>query len=130
MDESRLEGLLNGKAHANGHQVATKIESQAATLHRDWATDPRWSGIERSYSAADVVRLRGSVQEEHTLARLRAERLWSLLDSGGDGTALGALTANQPVQQGRPGLQSISLSAWQVPAAATLAGQTYPDQSL
>ena len=56
MDESRLEGMLNGKAHANGHQVATKIESQAATLHRDWATDPRWSDIERPYSAADVVR--------------------------------------------------------------------------
>ena len=56
MDESRLEGMLNGSASPNGHKVVSKIESQAATLHRDWATDPRWSGIERTYSAADVVR--------------------------------------------------------------------------
>ena len=80
MDEGRLEGTLNGSAHLNGtaHQngtgngQATNIESQAAALHRQWATDPRWAGIERTYSAADVVKLRGSVQEEFTLARLGA----------------------------------------------------------
>jgi isocitrate lyase len=130
MDESRLEGVLNGKAHANGHQVATKIESQAATLHRDWVTDPRWSGIERTYSAADVARLRGSVQEEHTLARLGAERLWSLLHEDGYVSSLGALTGNQAVQQVRAGLKAIYLSGWQVAADANLAAQTYPDQSL
>ena len=85
MNDRRLEGTLNGsaRAHTNGHSVASKIEGQAATLHRDWATDPRWAGIERTYSATDVVRLRGSVQEEHTLARLGAERLWSLLQEDG-----------------------------------------------
>src|SRR3984885_12991756 len=130
MDESRLEGMLNGSASPNGHQVATKIESQAATLHRDWATDPRWSDIERTYSAADVVRLRGSVQEEHTLARLGAERLWSLLHEDGYVSSLGALTGNQAVQQVRAGLKAIYLSGWQVAADANLAAQTYPDQSL
>ncbi len=77
-----------------------------------------------------MVRLRGSVQEEHTLARLGAERLWSLLHSGGYINALGALTGNQAVQQVRAGLQAIYLSGWQVAADANLAGQTYPDQSL
>ena len=99
-------------------------------MHREWATDPRWAGIERTYSAADVIRLRGSVQEEHTLARLGAERLWSLLQQGGYVNALGALTGNQAVQQVKAGLQAIYLSGWQVAADANLAGQTYPDQSL
>jgi isocitrate lyase len=106
------------------------MDSQASTLSRQWAADPRWAGIDRTYSAADVVRLRGSVQEEHTLARLGAERLWSLLTSGGYINALGALTGNQAVQQVRAGLQAIYLSGWQVAADANLAGQTYPDQSL
>src|SRR5580700_3805303 len=134
MDESRLEGTLNGSAspngHKNGHKVASTIESQAATLHRDWATDPRWAGIERTYSAADVVRLRGSAQEQHTLARLGAERLWDLLHAGGYVNALGALTGNQAVQQVKAGLKAIYLSGWQVAADANLAAQTYPDQSL
>jgi isocitrate/methylisocitrate lyase len=133
--ERRLEGTLNGTAatgtaHANGHSMASKIESQAASLHQEWATDPRWAGIERTYSAADVVRLRGSVQEEHTLARLGAERLWSLLHQDGYVNTLGALTGNQAVQQVRAGLKAIYLSGWQVAADANLAGQTYPDQSL
>ena len=135
MTERRLEGTLNGTAatgtaHANGHSMASKIESQAASLHQEWATDPRWAGIERTYSAADVVRLRGSVQEEHTLARLGAERLWSLLHQDGYVNTLGALTGNQAVQQVRAGLKAIYLSGWQVAADANLAGQTYPDQSL
>ncbi|MGH3408421.1 MAG: isocitrate lyase [Streptosporangiaceae bacterium] len=106
------------------------MDDQVTAIRRQWATDPRWSGIERTYSAADVVRLRGSVQEDHTLARLGAERLWSLLRSGGYVNALGALTGNQAVQQVRAGLQAIYLSGWQVAADANLAGQTYPDQSL
>ncbi len=138
MDEGRLEGTLNGSAHANGtaHQngtgngQATNIESQAAALHRQWATDPRWAGIERTYSAADVVKLRGSVQEEFTLARLGADRLWALLHEDGYVNTLGAMTGNQAVQQVRAGLKAIYLSGWQVAADANLAGQTYPDQSL
>jgi isocitrate lyase len=107
-----------------------RIEEQAARLSQNWATDPRWSGIERSYTAADVVRLRGSVQEEFTLARLGAERLWSLLQQDGYVNSLGALTGNQAVQQVKAGLRAIYLSGWQVAADANLAGQTYPDQSL
>ncbi len=105
-------------------------DDQAAQLRRQWATDPRWSGIERSYTAADVIRLRGSVTEEHTLARLGAERLWSLLAEDGYVSSLGALTGNQAVQQVRAGLKAIYLSGWQVAADANLAAQTYPDQSL
>jgi isocitrate lyase len=125
--DSRLEGILNG---TGGASRTTTLEDQTAALHRNWATDPRWAGIERTYSAADVIRLRGSVQEEHTLARLGAERLWSLLQDDGYVNALGALTGNQAVQQVRAGLRAIYLSGWQVAADANLAGQTYPDQSL
>jgi isocitrate lyase len=130
MSEPRLEGTQNGKAGSNGRSAARQIDSQAAALHQQWATDPRWSGIERTYSAADVVRLRGSVQEEHTLARIGAERLWTLLHDEPYVNTLGALTGNQAVQQVRAGLKAIYLSGWQVAADANLAGQTYPDQSL
>jgi isocitrate lyase len=99
-------------------------------LQEQWATDPRWAGVERTYSAADVVRLRGSVQEQHTLARLGAERLWTMLHEDGYVATLGALTGNQAVQQVKAGLRAIYLSGWQVAADANLAGQTYPDQSL
>jgi isocitrate lyase len=102
----------------------------AEQLRTDWNTNPRWHGIERSYTAEDVVRLRGTIQEEHTLARLGAERLWELLHTGDYINALGALTGGQAVQQVRAGLQAIYLSGWQVAADANLAGQTYPDQSL
>ena len=122
MSDSRLEGSTTNSG--------TTFDEQVTAIRRQWATDPRWAGIERSYSAADVVALRGSVQEEHTLARLGAERLWSLLHSGGYINSLGALTGNQAVQQVRAGLQAIYLSGWQVAADANLAGQTYPDQSL
>ena len=90
----------------------------------------RWQGIVRPYSRADVERLRGSVQVEHTLARLGAERLWTLLHTQPYVAALGALTGNQAMQQVRAGLQAIYLSGWQVAADANLAGATYPDQSL
>ncbi|WP_028937800.1 isocitrate lyase [Pseudonocardia spinosispora] len=103
---------------------------QTTDLENDWATNPRWAGIERSYTAADVVKLRGSVTEEHTLARLGAERLWTLLHERDYVHALGALTGNQAVQSIRAGLEAIYLSGWQVAADANLAGQTYPDQSL
>ncbi|GEB55489.1 isocitrate lyase [Streptomyces gardneri] len=102
----------------------------AEELARRWATDPRWRGIERTYSAEDVVRLSGSVREEHTLARRGAERLWRQLHELDYVHALGALTGGQAVQQVRAGLQAIYLSGWQVAADANQAGHTYPDQSL
>ncbi|HEX9473540.1 MAG TPA: isocitrate lyase, partial [Steroidobacteraceae bacterium] len=106
------------------------FDDQVAELQQSWAADSRWDGTERTYAAADVVKLRGSVQEENTLARLGAERLWSLLQSEDYVHALGALTGNQAVQQVKAGLKAIYLSGWQVAADANLAAQTYPDQSL
>ncbi len=96
----------------------------------DWETNPRWQGIERPYTMADVERLRGSVRIEYTLARMGAERLWELLHTKDYVAALGALTGNQAVQQVKAGLQAIYLSGWQVAADANLAGEMYPDQSL
>jgi isocitrate lyase len=107
-----------------------RLKGAAEQLQDEWENDPRWAGVERTYSAEDVIRLRGSVQEEHTLARRGAERLWSLLRSEDYVHALGALTGNQAVQQVKAGLQAIYLSGWQVAADANLGGQTYPDQSL
>ena len=99
-------------------------------LTRQWETDARWRGIKRPYTVEDVRRLQGSVQIEYTLARIGAERLWSLLHTEPYVAALGALTGNQAVQQVKAGLQAIYLSGWQVAADANLAGQMYPDQSL
>lgn len=95
-----------------------------------WKTDSRWQGVRRPYTAEDVLRLRGSLPIEHTLARRGAERLWELLHSEGYVAALGALTGNQAVQQVKAGLKAIYLSGWQVAADANLAGEMYPDQSL
>ncbi len=108
-----------------GDQTETADEIRAA-----WENDPRWDGIERTYSAEDVVRLRGSVREESTLARRGAENLWNLLHTEDYIRALGAYTGGQAVQQVRAGLKAIYLSGWQVAADGNLAGQTYPDQSL
>jgi isocitrate lyase len=107
-----------------------RLKGKAEELQRQWDSDPRWTGLKRDYTAEDVIRLRGSVQEEHTLARLGAERLWRLLHEEDYVNALGALTGNQAVQQVRAGLKAIYLSGWQVAADANLGGQTYPDQSL
>jgi isocitrate lyase len=106
------------------------IEEAARQLEDRWSGDSRWSGIERTYAAEDVVRLRGSVVEEHTLAKLGAERLWQLIQADQPVRALGALTGGQAVQMVRAGLEAIYLSGWQVAADANLAGATYPDQSL
>jgi len=102
----------------------------AADLENQWRTDARWSGVSRDYSAEDVIALRGSVGEDHTLARRGAEKLWQLIHDEPWVPALGALTGNQAVQQVRAGLKAIYLSGWQVAADANLSGQTYPDQSL
>jgi len=99
-------------------------------LEKSWATDPRWQGIARPYSAKDVVRLRGTVHIEHSLARLGAERLWDLLHTEPYVKTLGAVTGNQAVQQVLAGLKAIYMSGWQVAGDANLAGQMYPDQSL
>ncbi len=106
------------------------IEEAARQLEDQWSGDSRWSGIERTYTAEDVVRLRGTVSEEHTLAKLGAERLWQLIQADEPVRALGALTGGQAVQMVRAGLEAIYLSGWQVAADANLAGATYPDQSL
>jgi isocitrate lyase len=106
------------------------ISQQAANLREQWETDPRWADIARTYTAEDVIRLRGSITEEHTLARRGAERLWELLHTEDAVRALGAITGNQAVEMVKAGLQAIYLSGWQVAADGNLAGHTYPDQSL
>jgi isocitrate lyase len=102
----------------------------ADQLRHEWQTSPRWKGIERTYTAEDVVRLRGSVHIEHSLARLGASKLWKYLLEKPFVNALGALTGNQAMQQVRAGLDAVYLSGWQVAGDANLAGEMYPDQSL
>ena len=109
--------------------MATR-EQQVQALAKDWAENPRWAGGKRNYTAEDVVRLRGSVQIDHTLAKRGAEKLWTLLQTEPFVNALGALTGNQAMQQVKAGLKAIYLSGWQVAGDANLAGEMYPDQSL
>ena len=106
------------------------MSKQAKALQQEWESNSRWNGIDRGYTAADVVRLRGSVQIEHTLAQLGAEKLWGYLHSEDYVNALGALTGNQAMQMAKAGLKSIYLSGWQVAADANNGFQMYPDQSL
>jgi isocitrate lyase len=108
----------------------TSRETEVRNLQRSWAEDARWQGIKRGYGADEVVRLRGSVVVEHTLARRGAERLWDLLHTEDFVNALGALTGNQAMQQVKAGLKAIYLSGWQVAGDANIAGEMYPDQSL
>lgn len=103
---------------------------RASALEKDWAENPRWKGIKRTYSGEDVVRLAGNYQLEHSIAKMGAERLWDKLTSQPFIAGLGALTGNQAVQEVQAGLEAIYLSGWQVAADANLAGQMYPDQSL
>ena len=109
--------------------MATR-EQQVQALAKEWAESPRWKGIKRNYTAEDVVRLRGSVTVEHTLAKRGSEKLWDLLHKEPFVNALGALTGNQAMQQVKAGLKAIYLSGWQVAGDANLAGEMYPDQSL
>src|SRR5258708_11315904 len=123
--------MTSHPAPAGGNRAAPlSFDTAVADLERQWATDPRWQGIDRPYSAADVVRLRGSVPVEYSLARQGAERLWSLLHQEDYVNALGALTGGQAVEMVKAGLQAIYLSGWQVAADANLSEQVYPDQSL
>ncbi|MFL5696251.1 MAG: isocitrate lyase [Ktedonobacteraceae bacterium] len=120
----------NGKHSTNGKHALNGRSRYVGELETNWNGNLRWKGIKRPYTAEDVVRLRGSIQIEYTLARLGAERLWNLLHSEEYVAALGALTGNQAVQQVKAGLKAIYLSGWQVAADANLAGHMYPDQSL
>ena len=110
--------------------MTTEREWQAYEVQKRWSVDERWAGIRRGYDAKDVVRLRGSLREEHTLAKRSAERLWASLKSEPYVNALGALTGMQALQQARAGLKAIYLSGWQVAADANLGSEMYPDQSL
>ncbi|WP_046175758.1 isocitrate lyase [Domibacillus indicus] len=105
-------------------------QQRADQLQQSWENDVRWQGIERPYSAEEVIKLRGSIDIEHTLARRGAGKLWSLINEENFINALGALTGNQAVQQVKAGLKAIYLSGWQVAADANLSGNMYPDQSL
>ncbi|HRL21013.1 isocitrate lyase [Alcaligenes sp. SDU_A2] len=105
-------------------------EAEIRNLQKRWAEDPRWQGVKRGYSAEEVIRLRGSLVEEHTLARRGAERLWQSINQEPFVNALGALTGNQAMQQVKAGLKAIYLSGWQVAGDANSAGEMYPDQSL
>jgi isocitrate lyase len=105
-------------------------KEQTSALEAEWADSPRWKGVERDYSAADVVNLRGTVQIEYTLARLGAEKLWRLVNQEKPLCALGAMTGNQAIQEVQAGLKAIYCSGWQVAGDGNSAGQMYPDQSL
>jgi len=106
------------------------IQQEATRLAEEWKNNPRWDGIARDYTAEDVVRLRGSIREQHTLAYRMAEKLWDLLGSEDYVSSLGALSGGQAVQMVKAGLKSIYLSGWQVAGDGNLAGEVYPDQSL
>ncbi len=110
--------------------IAVPQFADARELERLWGSDPRWQGIRRPYAGADVVRLRGSVAIDYTLARLGAQRLWMLLSNEPYVAALGAMTGGQATQAIKAGLNAVYLSGWQVAADANAAAQTYPDQSL
>ena len=120
----------NGSEAGISGAAAVTGPDAVAELERSWREDPRWAGIERGYDAAEVVKLRGSVVPENTLARRGAETLWELLTSGECVRALGALTGAQAVQMVQAGLKSIYVSGWQVAGDMNTSGQTYPDQSL
>src|SRR4051812_32074981 len=110
----------NGTPYTNGYHLAE-------TLQQRWATDPRWNGITRDYSAEDVIRLRSSIKVEYSLAKFGADRLWDLLQTEPYLPTFGAMTGAQAVQMIRAGLKAIYLSGWQTAADANLSGQTYPD---
>ena len=105
-------------------------ETRIQELVTDWLTNPRWNGIERPYSAEEVVKLQGSYQIEHSVARIGANNLWNKLNTQDFVAGLGALTGNQAIQEVEAGLDAIYLSGWQVAADANVAGEMYPDQSL
>ena len=127
MKSGRGHCITNSERHK---EKDMRTNGESAGLKKEWQSSPRWQGVTRPYSEEDVLRLRGSVMIEHTLARLGAERLWELLRAEPYVAALGAMTGNQAIQQVKAGLQAIYVSGWQVAADANDASQMYPDQSL
>jgi isocitrate lyase len=120
-------------AHPQRQNQEVRHEDHLPTAEQiklDWASNPRWAGIQRNYSAEDVVRLRGTVHVEHSLAAWARKNSGTFLHNEPFVNALGAMTGNQAMQQVKAGLKAIYLSGWQVAADANLAGQMYPDQSL
>jgi hypothetical protein len=131
-DGARLRDVHH-LAGVPGNQLKRDLSMTTQTaeqLRKEWQTNPRWKGVERPYKAEDVVRLRGTVHIEHSLARLGAEKLWRYIHEKPFVNALGALTGNQAMQQVKAGLDAIYLSGWQVAGDANLSGEMYPDQSL
>jgi isocitrate lyase len=116
--------------HQSPRNVEEEIEERARWLEQEWKQNPRWGGIQRDYDAEDVVRLRGSIPVEHTIAKKGADRLWRMLTSEDYVQALGAVTGQQAVQMAKAGLDAIYVSGWQTAADANTAGETYPDQSI
>jgi isocitrate lyase len=106
------------------------FDIEVARLKKDWSENPRWHGVKRGYTAEEVIKLRGSLHIEHTIARRGADKLWKMLNEEPFVNTLGALTGNQAMQQVKAGLKAIYLSGWQVAADANIAGEMYPDQSL
>jgi isocitrate lyase len=127
---NRKPSTLRTEYPLSQQERSSQLELAQAAIEQDWRTNPRWNGVERPYTAADVLRLRGSIHIEHTLARLGAEHLWDLLQTEPYVNALGAMSGNQAVQQVQAGLKAIYVSGWQVAADANNAGTMYPDQSL
>ena len=113
-----------------GHSTNNGYNQKEQNLITDWLTNPRWAGVERPYTAADVLKLRGSVEIEYSLAKQGAKKFWHKLHTKPYVAGLGALTGNQAVQEVTAGLEAIYLSGWQVAADANIAGEMYPDQSL
>src|SRR5690606_15881663 len=111
-------------------QNTMKNQEQIRQIEKDWLENPRWTGVQRPYSAEEVLKLRGSYQLDYTIAKLMSEKLWEKLISQDFVAGLGALTGNQAVQEVDAGLEAIYLSGWQVAADANLSGEMYPDQSL
>src|SRR5262249_48708915 len=120
----------NGSNGANGKTNETNGNGKTPLPLNHWSSDPRWYGITRPYSYSDVLRLRGSIQIEYTLARLGAERLWNLMHTESYVPALGAITGNQAIEMVQAGLKAIYGSGWQVAADNNTSGDVYPDQSL
>ena len=129
IEHGRMEQPSTEQSRNDRERIAQYADAQDC-LNYEWTTDPRWEGVERPYTAEEVLRLRGSIHIEHTLARMGAERLWELLHTDPYINALGAMSGNQAVQQVQAGLKAIYVSGWQVAADANNAGTMYPDQSL
>src|SRR6195256_2920336 len=127
---ARHRGSHTLRTHLHTSENSVDRQKEIQTLEQDWAKNPRWNGVKRGYSAEDVVRLRGSLMIEHTLAKKGAEKLWKKCSEMPFVNSLGALTGNQAMQQVRAGVPAIYLSGWQVAADANDSLSMYPDQSL